>query len=279
MQQLRTAVRSFVFASTLALPCLAAATEPAAPASAPREPAEKAAAKDADDSGSHLTALELMVRPTLGGAGGSSLVHMDPSIPGNTSKVFNGTASPYGASFGVGAEIGFRFHPVIAAGLRADLSKVSATAPGDGTTDLSRSRQSAGLYLRGYPLALTPSVRKHIDPWFATGAVYMHDTQSYNVPAATSAGGTVDSSVKLTHHGVGIPLAIGVDYRLTRAISIGPSFEYTFLVPIAGCASQQAAGYQGNEICSGGSSASSKAVIADSTGAWTAGLDLRFTPF
>jgi len=261
-----------VFVSTLALPCVAAASEPA-------PPAEKAAEKGADDSGSHLTALEVMVRPTLGGAGGSSLVHMDPSISGNTSKVFNGTASPYGATFGVGAEIGFRFHPVIAAGLRADLTKVSATAPSDGTTGLSRGRQSAGLYLRAYPLALSESVRKHVDPWFATGAVYMRDAQSYHVPAATSTGGTVDSSVDLTHHGVGIPLAIGVDYRVTRAISIGPSFEYTFLVPIAGCASVSAVGYQGAEICSGGSSASSKAVIADATGAWTAGLDLRFTPF
>ena len=272
MQQLRSSLGLFAFACTLALPGLAAATEPA-------PPAESVAAKEADDSGSHLTTLELMVRPTLGGAGGSSLVHMNPSIAGNSSKVFNGTASPYGATFGVGAEIGFRFHPLIAAGLRADLSKVSATAPSDGTTDLSRSRQSGGLYLRGYPLALTPSVRKHIDPWFATGVMYMHDTQSYHVPAATSTGGTVDSSVKLTHHGVGIPLAIGVDYRVTRAISIGPSFEYTFLVPIAGCASQSAAGYQDNERCSGGNSAASKAVIADSTGAWTAGLDLRFTPF
>jgi opacity protein-like surface antigen len=272
MPQLRAPVCFVLFASTLALPCLASASEPA-------PPAEKAAAPDADDSAAHLTALELMVRPTLGGAGGSSLVHIDPSVPGSTSKVFNGTASPYGASFGVGAEIGFRFHPVIAAGLRADFSKVSATAPSDGTTDLSRSRQSAGLYLRAYPLALTPSVRKHIDPWVSTGAVYMRDAQSYNLPAATSTGGAVDSSVKLTHHGVGIPIALGVDYRVTRAISIGPSFEYTFLVPIAGCASQTAAGYQGNEICSGGNSASSKAVIADATGAWTAGLDLRFTPF
>jgi hypothetical protein len=40
-------------------------------------------------------------------------------------------------------------------------------------------------------------------------------------------------------------------------------------VPIAGCASQTAAGYQGNEICSGGNSPSSKAVIAGATGAWT----------
>ena len=89
----------------------------------------------------------------------------------------------------------------------------------------------------------------------------------------------MDSTVKLEHHGVGIPLAIGFDYRVTRAISIGPSFEYTFLVPIAGCATQSAAGFPASEVCSNGSGAASKAVLADSTGAWTAGLDIRFTPF
>jgi opacity protein-like surface antigen len=235
-------------------------------------------AEPGDDSAAHLTALELMVRPTLGGAGSSSLVTIPPGIAGNNSRIFDGSASPYGASFGVGAEIGFRFHPLVSAGLRGDLSKVSASAPSDGTTDLSRSRQSAGLYLRAYPLALTPSVRKHIDPWFATGALYMHDTQTFTLPAATTAGTSVPASWKLEHHGVGIPLAIGIDYRITKALSIGPSFEYTILVPIAGCASRSALG-QVSENCSGGSSVASKTIVAESTGAWTAGLDLRFTPF
>ncbi len=270
MLHLRTSLSLLAFASLFALPAVAGATEPS----------EKAAAKAAvDDSGTHLTMLELMVRPTLGGAGGGSLVHTGPNVAGNPSKIFDGSASPYGASYGVGAELGFRFHPLVSGGLRGDLSKVSATAPNDGTTDLSRGRQSAGFYTRAYPLALNESIRKYIDPWFATGIVYMHDTQDFHMPAATNIGTKVDSTVKLEHHGVGIPLAIGVDYRVTRFLSIGPSIEYTLLVPIAGCATQSAAGFQGNEVCSGGSGAASKAVIADATGAWTAGLDIRFTPF
>ena len=147
--------------------------------------------------------LELMVRPTLGGAGGSSLVHLDPSIPGNTSKVFNGTASPYGASFGVGAEIGFRL------------------PSGDRRRAPRRSLEGVGHRAQRWhyrAVAQSPE-RRPLLPWVSAGAhafgaqthrslvrhcaVYMHDTQSYNVPAATSTGGTVDSSVKLTHHGVG----------------------------------------------------------------------------
>lgn len=289
MQQLRTSLGLLAFASLLALPGIAGATEPiekaaekTAPAekSAPAEntaPAEKPADK-ADDSGTHLTALELMVRPTVGGAGGGSMVTIPQGTQGNNSKILDGSASPYGASYGVGAELGFRFHPVVSAGLRGDLTTVSATAPNDGTTDISRSRQSAGLYARGYPLALNESVRKYIDPWFATGIMYMHDTQNFHLPAATRAGPTVDSTVKLEHHGVGIPLAIGVDYRVTRFLSIGPSFEYTLLVPIAGCATQSALG-QSNEICSGGAGQDSKLITAQATGAWTTGLDIRFTPF
>lgn len=268
MLQLRTSLSLLAIASILALPAIAGATEPA----------EKAAEKAVDDSGTHLTALELMVRPTVGGAGSGSMVTIPAGIPGNNSRIFDGSASPYGASYGVGAQLGFRFHPVISAGFRGDLSTVSATSPTDGTTDLSRSRQSAGFYTRGYPLALNESVRKYIDPWFATGVVYMHDTQNFHLPAATTAGTKVDSTVKLEHHGVGIPLAIGVDYRVTRFLSIGPSFEYTFLVPIAGCGTQSALG-QTAENCSGGSGGGSKLIVAESTGAWTAGLDIRFTPF
>jgi hypothetical protein len=268
MLQLRTSLGLLAFASLLASPALAGATEPA------EKIVEKTPA--VDDSGTHLTSLELMVRPTLGGAGGSSLVQAGPNLRGNQSKIFDGSTSPYGTSFGVGAELGFRFHPVISGGLRGDLAKVSATAPNDGTTDLSRSRQSAGLYARGYPFALNESIRKYVDPWFATGIVYMHDTQNFHAPY-TSGGTTFDSTVKLEHHGVGIPLAIGVDYRVTRAISIGPSFEYTLLVPIAGCGTLSAGGVQGTEICSNGTD--KQAVTANATGAWTAGLDIRFTPF
>lgn len=264
MQHHRTLLGLLAFASLLTLPRVAAASEPP----------EKAGEKAVDDSGTHLTSLELMVRPTLGGAGGGSLVRPGPNLQRTTSRVLDGSASPYGASFGVGAEVGFRFHPLVSAGLRADLATVSATAPNDGTTDLSRSRQSAGFYMRAYPLALNESVRKHLDPWIATGIAYMHDAQNFHMPFS-NAGTTLDATMKLEHHGVGIPLAFGVDYRLTRAISVGPSFEYTLLVPIAGCATVSVAG-QGNDFCSGGTS---NAIVAESTGAWTAGLDIRFTPF
>jgi hypothetical protein len=280
MLQLRTSLGLLAFASILALPALAGATEPTEKTAPATAPAEKVAEKTpVDDSGTHLTSLELMLRPTLGGAGGGSLVHAGSGVNGGLpSRIFDGSASPYGASYGIGAEVGFRFHPVIAAGLRGDFAKVSASAPNDGTTGLSRSRQSAGLYLRAYPLALTESVRKHVDPWFGTGVLYMHDTQDFHVPY-TSGGTTLDTTVNLEHHAVGIPLALGVDYRVTRAISIGPSFEYTLLAPIAGCGTVSAPGLDGSPTCSGGKGASSKAIIADSTGAWTAGLDIRFTPF
>jgi hypothetical protein len=271
MLHLRTSLPALALASVLALPGLASADE---------KPAEE---KPADDSGTHLQSLELMLRPTLGGAGSGSLVHTSATAPpiSGLPKLLDGSTTPYGATFGVGAEVGFRFHPVISGGLRGDLSTVSASTPSDGTTtQLSRSRQSAGLYARGYPLALNESIRRHIDPWFATGILYMHDAQSFHSPIPTSSGTTVDATWKLDHHGVGIPLAIGVDYRLTRAISIGPSFEYTLVVPLAGCASATVPGLAGGfDMCTGGNSATSKAFVADATGAWTAGLDIRFTPF
>jgi hypothetical protein len=256
---------SIVFASLFILPTAAFAQQ------------KQTAEQPADDSGEHLSGLEIMVRPTIGGAGASSPVHVAPGARtvGDVPSVLQGS-SPYGTGFGVGGEIGFRFHPVFAMGLRADLSQISSTNP-DGITELSRSRQTAGLYARGYPLSLSPSIRKYVDPWAMVGVSYVHDGQSFHHPAATTLGTSVDASWQLDQHAIGVPIGIGVDYRVTKAISIGPSFVYTILAPIAGCAKQSASGFQDNKLCTDSSGA--QALAQDATGSWNVGLDLRFTPF
>jgi opacity protein-like surface antigen len=276
---------AFTLASLAALAPDARAAEPSgAPAApggsaGPAVSAAPAAEASADASGDHLRSLELTLRPSLGNVGASSPLHVAPGarVVGDVPAVLGGGASPYGSSAGVGAAIGFRFHPLFSMGLRADLATVSASAPDDGTTDLSRSRQSAGLYARAYPLALSAAVRRWIDPWVSAGVSYVHDGQSFHHPAATSRGTTVDGTWSLDEHAIGVPLAVGVDYRVTRAISIGPSFEYTLLAPIAGCAKLSAAGFQDTRFCT--DNTGPQALVADGAGSWNVGLDLRVTPF
>jgi hypothetical protein len=47
--------------------------------------------------------------------------------------------------------------------------------------------------------------------------------------------GTIPMPIGLTHHGVGIPLGLGIDYRVLPFLAVGPSFQYEIVVPVAGC--------------------------------------------
>lgn len=232
-----------------------------------------------DKSAEHLKGLELTLRPSFGGAPADSPVHYQASptatLQGDIGSIANGTASPYGSGFVGQVMLGYRFHPIVSAGLRAGMRNASASSLSDGTTDLTRKAWDAGFYVRAYPLALTPSVRKHLDPWVGVGAGYLSDTQSYvrsisNVPA----------DMKLEHHAVAVPLGIGVDYRVHPMISIGPSFEYTLANSVAGClkATPKVAGGIETSYCSN-EGVGKQFIKADSYGVWTAGLDLRATLF
>lgn len=118
-------------------------------------------------------------------------------------------------------------------------------------------------------------IRGYIDPWVSAGVTYVHDGQTFSRPAATASGSTVNAEWQLDTHSIGVPLGIGVDYRVTKAISVGPSFEYVILNPLAGCAKLSAAGFQGNRLCT---DSAGGALVAEASGAWNLGLSIRLTP-
>jgi hypothetical protein len=120
------------------------------------------------------------------------------------------------------------------------------------------------------------SVSKYIDPWFGTGAMYMADTQSYQHDLPTNVGTKVTADIALDHHAVAIPFAVGVDYRVTSFLSLGPSFEYTLANGIASCVKTSAPGFAGSSVCS--NEGPGKGVVkANTYGMWTAGLDAKVT--
>jgi hypothetical protein len=73
------------------------------------------------------------VRPTLGGAGADSPLVVAPGarVVGEIPSVLRG-GSPYGTSFGAGAMLGYRFHPLVSAGLRGDFGSLESRATGSG---------------------------------------------------------------------------------------------------------------------------------------------------
>jgi hypothetical protein len=228
-------------ASTLLVSNAARAAEPGA--EAPK----------VEDSSAGLKGVELMLRPSFGGAPSDSPVKFAPS---------NG--------------VQFQGDPGLSAGLRGGFRSASGSNLDDGSTKLSRTGWDGGLYVRFYPAAPAPSVSKYIDPWVSVGLSYQHDQQSFSKPLATSGGGSVQGDVSLEHHAVSVPLAIGVDYRVTKFLSLGPSFELAINNPIAGCVSTSAAGFAGTTYCSN-SEPGKNFVKAETYVAWNAGLDAKVT--
>jgi hypothetical protein len=226
-----------------------------------------------------LRGLELTLRGSPGGASGDSPVQLQQGarVAGDPGALLKG-ASPYGIGFVGQAMLGYRLHPLASFGLRGGLRTVSTSSLDDGSSNLSRSSWDAGFYVRAYPLALTPSVRDRFEPWLSVGVEYMRDTQTFQRPAQTTTGATITADGKLDHHAVAIPIGVGVDYRVHPRVAIGPSFEYAIAVPVAGCASQGAAGYSTVEYCTNGDSGA-KVLAANGYGVWSAGLDLRVTLF
>jgi hypothetical protein len=289
---------SFVFVVALvSLPHVASAQE-SAPASsaetskkkstttttkADLEAAPPSPDKVEDDSNArNLRGLELMLRPGFGGAPAGSPVRYVPAknvTLQDAGSLVSGTASPWSAGFVGQASLGYRFHPVVSAGLRAGMRNASGENLADGSTNLARKSWDAGFYARGYPLAMSPSIRKHIDPWFGVGIGYMRDTQTFNRSVATPAG-QMPADFSIDHHAVAVPLSIGVDYRVLPQVSIGPSFEYTIASAVAGCLKAVPKGPNAieNSYCSNEGIGKSF-IKAETYGVWTAGLDLRATLF
>jgi opacity protein-like surface antigen len=235
----------------------------------------------AEDSAEHLTGLELMVRPAVGSGGARSPVRLRPgrgaTLGLDTGALLDG-ASPYGVGFVGQAFLGYRFHPLFSLGLRAGMRTSTADELADGSDDLARSAWDAGLYARGYPLALHDGVRRHLDPWLSVGIAYMRDRQELERPVATSGGGSVQADWTLDHHAIAVPLALGVDYRVHSMLSIGPSFEYTLATGKAACVDVGATGYTSIDYCTD-SEPGKTFLEARSYGVWSVGLDVKLTVF
>jgi hypothetical protein len=251
-------------AAALLVPATALAGEPG-----PEQP------KADQDSSAGLKGFELMLRPGFGGAPSDSPVKVSPNgaQPG-TPTLLTG-ASPWSSGFVGQASVGYRFIPFMSAGLRAGFRSVSASNPGDGSTNLSRTGWDGGLYLRFYPAVFAPAVSKHIDPWVSLGVGYSNDSQSLKKPLSVQGVGNIQADISVDHHAVAVPIAVGVDYRVAKFLSVGPSFELAINNPIAGCVATSAPGLVGSTVCS--NTETGKNVKAETYLAWNAGLDAKVT--
>jgi hypothetical protein len=221
---------------------------------------------------------ELMLRPGYGSAGSKSPVQYrrapvydmvgepDPDL----GRIYRGEAEPYGGGFVGEISAGYRFLPLASAGLYGQLRSASADAPDDATTDLSRSGWGAGFYGRFY----LPMLHASLDPYVQIGIGYAQDKQKLTRPFQA-----YPFDWEITHHGVVLPLGVGVLYRVLPMLSIGPSFRYDLVFAAGGCLK--------GKVSVGGLSDSasyctdkediSRITEAEGYGVWSLGLDLKLT--
>ena len=252
------------------LPCLLAFFSLAIPASAFGAESTDPAAKPLDG----LKGFEISLRPAVGAAPSDSPVKFEPDagtqVQGNPGGLLTGQ-KPWGPGFVGDAMIGYRFIPQLSAGLRAGIRTASSEDLSDGSKNLSRFGYDAGFYVHAYPLAGIEGISRYVDPWVGVGVGYGHDSQKFQFPVSN-----VTADIAVTHHAVVIPIGIGADYRLTKFLSLGPSFEYKIASAVAGCVETSASGFAGTTYCSN-SSPGETFVKAHTYGVWSAGLDARMT--
>lgn len=216
--------------------------------------------------------LEVNLRPAYGSAGSTSPVAYEPAgllrvnPPGS---IWDGSASPYGSTVILQGGLGLRTK-YVSVGIGGGTRSESADAPDSSLTDVSRSAWFVGPYVRGY-IPMVPIV----DPWIGLGVQYMADTQKYKGPVATGTG-SMTADWTLEHHGVAVPITIGVDYTIAKMFSIGPSFEYALVFPAGACAKVNAANLASASFCADESD-QKRVTAAKGYGVWSLGLNLRLT--
>lgn len=258
----------------LAIICLLSTGIAAAAPPAPPAPDTQSGTAD-PERGVH--GFEAMLRPGFGSAGSKSPVSYQPAPLGfhpDPGGVYDGSASPYGGGLSGELSLGYRFIPNLSAGIYGEMRSSSTSSVNDGTASLSRSGWGTGFYLRGY----APRLHEKLDPYVQIGLGYMKDEQKYERPVLTTVG-TLPGDWSLTHHGIALPLAIGIDYRLTPELAVGPSFRYAQVFGAGAClreAVDTSLGSVSSSQCSD-ADANQKITTAESYGVWSAGLDLRLT--
>lgn len=216
--------------------------------------------------------LEVTLRPAYGGAGDSSPTIYEPSgrvTLANPDPLYAQTMKPYGGGLNFQGYLGVRVSSWVSVGFMGGWRGSSAS--GDQTHDgLARSALMAGPYLRIY-VPVVPLV----EPWLGLGASYVHDLQTWKGPVATTAGSlTVDQT--LEHHGVAVPITLGVDYKIVPMVAAGLSFQYAPVFGVGGCYKAEGSGIASTSFCSDESS-DRKITASKGYGMWSLGLNLRLT--
>jgi hypothetical protein len=141
--------------------------------------------------------------------------------------------------FGFAFSAGYRISPAFSAGGFVSYANYGNNADptsrdfADGTGGLQRVRWAVGAYGRYY-FAFWSS---RLQPWVQIGVGYVDDSASYAHPVGmlSNGAGPDNGNYLLEFHGLTLPLAIGLDWRLAPIFAVGPFVSYEEAIPLNGC--------------------------------------------
>jgi hypothetical protein len=196
----------------------------------------------------------------------------------------------FGASGGFALSAGYRFTPFLSAGLTGSYQLLSEAnlypnaEAGLGPVDTIRSFQ-VGAYARVYPMTFfsgaraNPRVffdtwtdRRRFDPWLSLGVSFAQFSRSRDYTDVSFLG----SYTHWTTSYLGVPIGVGVDYRLIPALAVGLTFSVTPLV--AGGTSKVRSIHESRPgVDQTTTTEASYAPGADSNASYFVGLGVRYT--
>lgn len=150
----------------------------------------------------------------------------------------------FGPSYAANLAVGWRFHPVVSAGLLGGyqaLSSAQTFTSAEGAfqpTDILRAFR-VGAYARVYPMAFfdgalhNPRVmfhswtdRRRFEPWLSVGVEFAN----FQRDRSYSDVSRLDSYSQWRTSYVGVPIGVGAEYRVLQSLAVGLSFLVSPLV-------------------------------------------------
>lgn len=144
--------------------------------------------------------------------------------------IYEGSEAPFRGAVTTNAGVGYRPAQRFSVGLGGSFIQFfSAVTAGEGSSGLLRRVIGIAPYVRLYQ-EVSPS----IEAWLSLSAGYAQDTITFD--RMTAAGGTTaQGKWTLTHQGLAFPITIGVDWRPTSWLYLGPSAQYLGVIALRGC--------------------------------------------
>jgi hypothetical protein len=179
----------------------------------------------------------------LAGVGGALTHHEGVFLPASQlpRSEFSEPFDSFGPSFAGDLAVGWRFAPFVSAGLRGGYQALStanvftASEAANGPVDAIGAFH-VGAYGRLYPMAFfngsrhNPRVffasftdRRRFDPWVSLGMEYAQFRRARTYEDVSAQG----SRATWTTHHLGLPIGLGVEYRLTQPLAVGLGFSIT----------------------------------------------------